>query len=95
MKRIIYFALILLLSNTISAQMKISGIIKDKETNLPLEFVTVSLLKEDSTIVEGVLSNEEGYFAFENIKKGANYILSTSYVGYEKANIVFRTSMKI
>lgn len=57
MKKIV--ALFLLLTTTIAfSQKTISGVIKDKETKLPVESVTISV--ENSNV--GTISNEEGKF---------------------------------
>lgn len=86
-KRIIILILILFLTNITSGQVKISGTIKDGMTNSPLEFISVSLLKEDSTFIKSTTSNNEGQFIFEKIKENNNYIISTSYIGYERTSI--------
>ena len=81
--------LFLFLSNVIVAQQEqskgsISAIIIDFESKKPLEFCTVSLLKsQDSTVVTGMLTNENGAFNFEQLKLGT-YFLKASFVGSEK-----------
>lgn len=58
----------------------ISGIVKDKSSNL--SYVNVVLKKEnDSTFVTGSVTNEEGRFLLTNIKPG-NYVLEFTFVGY-------------
>ncbi len=54
------------------------------DTNNPLSFVTVSLLKKsDSTLLKVAVSNESGTFYFDNIASG-NYLLKFTNVGYEQ-----------
>ncbi|MEI8054355.1 MAG: TonB-dependent receptor, partial [Bacteroidota bacterium] len=54
------------------------------DTNNPLSFVTVSLLKKsDSTLLKVAVSNESGTFYFENIAYG-NYLLKFTNVGHEQ-----------
>lgn len=58
----------------------ISGIVKDKSSNL--SYVNVVLKREiDSTFVTGSVTNEEGRFLLTNIKPG-NYVLEYSFIGY-------------
>lgn len=85
--RIIALILILLLVDITLAQVRVSGTIKDEETNLPLEFITVSLLQRDSIFIGGTISNNKGEFIIENIRENNDYIISTSYIGYEEKNI--------
>jgi outer membrane receptor protein involved in Fe transport len=64
---------------------KIKGIIVDGETNSPLEYASVAILKrKDSTIVNGVLTDYTGSFTFDNLTPGM-YILKFSFVGYKNA----------
>ena len=61
----------------------VSGIIIDGETNTPMEYVSVALLKKkDSTIVNGVLTNNKGSFKIEVTSPGM-YVLKYSFVGYK------------
>ncbi len=81
--------LLLLCTATIFAQAtkpqtKVTGLLVDG-TGKPLDFATVALLKAtDSTIVKGMLSNESGHYAFDNIKPGT-YLIKATNVGYDKA----------
>lgn len=62
----------------------ISGQLLD-ENGKPMDFATVSLLKaQDSTVVKGTLSNENGAYTFDHINSG-NYIIKATVVGYTKA----------
>ena len=84
----LYFPLIFLLSSvcSLAAQIKISGIITDSDTNNPIEYSNLALLRNDSTFVNRTLSDSIGFFVFDNIPHG-NYIISVSVVGYEKVYI--------
>jgi len=65
-----------------SKPVTISGLIKDKQTKLPLPFVNVVLMTEqDSVFVSGTVSNEEGRFTLSNIKPNS-YYLQISLIGY-------------
>ncbi len=51
----------------------------------PLEFANATLiLKNDTSIVQGVVTDAAGVFTFTQIKEG-NYIVSISFVGYQKS----------
>lgn len=59
------------------------GTVKDDATGAPLASATVALhVAEDSSLVTGALSREDGTFAIQNLPAGA-YYLQVSYVGYE------------
>ncbi len=65
-----------------SKSVTISGLIKDKGTNLPLSYVNIVLKTEsDSTFVTGTITNDEGRFSLSNIKPSAYYI-EISFIGY-------------
>lgn len=60
----------------------VSGIVKDQE-NVSVAYSNVLLLQaEDSTIISGTTTDENGQFNFEAISSG-NYILKTSFIGYK------------
>jgi outer membrane receptor protein involved in Fe transport len=55
----------------------------DSKSNAPLFYVNVGLLNQtDSTTVSVTTTDKDGIYKFQNIKSG-NYILKTSYIGYE------------
>jgi Outer membrane protein beta-barrel family/Carboxypeptidase regulatory-like domain len=60
----------------------VSGSIKD-EANNPIAYANILLLKaQDSTIVSGTTSNEEGQFRFNNVTTNT-YIIKASFITYE------------
>ena len=59
---------------------KITGNVIDVSQN-PIPMATIRLLQPDSSFVKGTVTDNNGIFDFENIKKG-NYILSVSCIGY-------------
>ncbi|AXT18645.1 TonB-dependent receptor [Flavobacteriaceae bacterium AU392] len=74
----LFFAAQVLWSQTSS----VSGLVKD-ETNSPIAYANILLLKaQDSTIVTGDSSDENGKFRFDNIELGS-YILKTSFIGFK------------
>ena len=67
----------------------ISGRILDKESLEGLPKATLQLLRistnrqrQDTTFVDGVVTDDEGRFAFKSVANG-QYLLKASYVGYE------------
>lgn len=61
----------------------LSGTVIDKESKTTLPYADVELLQiTDSSQVMGDVTNDEGHFLLENIKKG-EYLLRLSYMGYE------------
>ncbi|MBQ4224650.1 MAG: TonB-dependent receptor [Prevotella sp.] len=82
MKKLLAFlCLWMALAATTSAQQAITGRIVDKESKEGLFQATLQLLKKDSTFVNGVLSNDDGYFNMP-VEKPGNYILKITSVGY-------------
>ena len=63
----------------------ITGSVTDKQTTQSLPYCSVALFKsQDSTLVGGVLTNENGRSKFENIPFGRYYI-QAQYIGYVKS----------
>ena len=58
------FLMLMLLSVTLSAQVKITGKIETKTKN-PLEFAEIILISKDSVAVKSELTNEKGVFILE------------------------------
>lgn len=74
--------LLVLMALTAHAQDRlISGAITDRDTQDPIEQVTVQLLKMDSTYVSGSLTNEKGLFRITAPENG-KYLLKITSVGY-------------
>jgi outer membrane receptor protein involved in Fe transport len=74
------------IQTSIFAQSKavaLSGKIQEKSKKTALAYVNV-LLKtlKDSVFVAGTITNEEGLFVFSALKPG-NYVLETSFMGFE------------
>jgi len=65
----------------------IKGRIKDKNTGENVEYATIGLYNSnDSILVKGVTTNNEGIFQITNIQPG-NYYIEISFVGYKKTRI--------
>jgi len=62
----------------------VSGSLLD-EQGKPMMYATASLLNaQDSTIVKGAISNDQGVYTFDHIKQG-KYLIKATTVGYQKA----------
>ncbi|TNJ45258.1 TonB-dependent receptor [Tamlana fucoidanivorans] len=65
----------------------VSGNIIDDETNVPLEYATIALYSnKDKSLTTGVISQEDGRFNIDNIKRGS-YYLQLSFMGYDTKTI--------
>lgn len=81
-KLLFLLGLLITHQSVFAQQANIMGKVSDTVENIPLEFVNVSLLKQDSTFITGVASDEKGLFKIPNIPIG-DYLISTSYIGYK------------
>ncbi len=60
------------------------GQVMDRSSGNQVEFANVELLKAiDSTLVTGVITDAKGRFSIEKVKPG-NYLLRSSFIGFEK-----------
>ena len=67
---VLFFSFILCLSaKQLNAQsIVVKGVVVDKQSNLPIEFVSVALFKtKDSSVVAGSLTKKNGVFSIEKI----------------------------
>ncbi len=79
--RKIIFGFLMMISVAVSAE-TISGDVKDTKGE-PMPFVTISVLTQDSTLLTGAITDDDGKYALEvNVP---NYIIQASYVGYHTA----------
>lgn len=73
------------IAQSVAAQFTISGIVKDKNDNLPLPQVSIRLLSaKDSTFVTGISSKDNGTFSLK-VPKAGSYIAAFSFLGYRNA----------
>jgi len=61
----------------------IEGTVMDG-SNHPLSYVTISVLRPDSSLVTGAITDEQGHYAIL-VGKG-NYIVQASFIGYKNVN---------
>jgi outer membrane receptor protein involved in Fe transport len=82
MKKVLFLFVIVFISLQVIAASSINGKIVDDNTQLPLEFVNVALLKDGSqTPVAGVSTDLNGVFLISGIGNG-KYTLRFSFIGY-------------
>jgi outer membrane cobalamin receptor len=63
----------------------IKGIVMDKAMDTPVEYATVSVYNmNDSSLVDGTITNENGSFELSKLKPGKYYV-EISFIGYNKA----------
>ena len=82
MKRHLLFVLMLMIAMVAMAQRNVTGTVVEDETGDPLPQTTVKLLKTDSTLVKGSLTNLEGKFTLKAPSDG-NYIVQVTCVGFK------------
>jgi len=67
------------------SQSRLEGVVKE-ENGKPLAFATVLLLNaQDSTLLKGMVSQEDGKFHLDEVKAG-KYLVQANMVGYEKTH---------
>lgn len=84
MKKRLYLIMILIIATTSifgTNTSLLNGRIIDGNTKHALEYVTISTHRQDSTVVAGATSDENGNFSIDNIPLG-KYYLQTSFIGY-------------
>lgn len=82
MKRFLILAVVACLCAEVAAQRKVTGRVVETETQEVLSMTTVKLLKSDSTMVKGVVSDANGLFSIEAPANG-RYILQLTNVGFK------------
>lgn len=88
MKKIDSLFFLLLITGLLNAQgitQTLRGVIIDKETNHPIEGVTVGILK-DSLLINGSVSDEQGNYRLEKVQVGRVNLVA-SFIGYKKVYI--------
>ncbi len=82
MKRYLLLSFLCVATASTLAQNKVSGTIVESESGDPLAQATVKLLKTDSTMVSGVVSDYDGNFSITAPKAG-RYIVKVSSIGFK------------
>jgi len=91
MKNIVILFFLIVLSFTVNAQNavtgKITGKITDAATKLPVDYATISLLKQGTTTpINGVISDPKGGFTIDHIPNG-EYVINIDFIGYKRNTI--------
>ncbi len=95
MKKIVLFTVFISVSVLSFAFQTIKGKVVDATNQQALDFVNVSLIKDNSTEpAAGVVSNASGQFELPNVPVG-KYILKVSFVGYNTIQIPLRVDNKM
>ena len=85
--RKIIFGLFLLLTVSVSAE-TIKGTVTDTKGE-PMPFVTVSVLTQDSALITGAITDEQGKYSIESPslegRVGERFLIQASYIGYHTA----------
>ena len=90
--KLVFFTLFI--STFVFSQKSIQSTVFDIKNGLALEMATVRLLHvKDSSLVQGVQTNNQGWFQLTKVKPG-NYILKISSVGYREHNQLVKMDSK-
>ena len=82
MKRIFTLTLLSLLVTTVMAQLHVSGYVVEAQTGEPMLQTTVRLLKKDSTVAAGAVTDLKGHFRLKAPRAG-RYTMQVTSVGYK------------
>ena len=82
MKRTLFLLVLMMTAVVMMAQRTISGKVIEKDSKEPAMQTTVRLLKKDSTLVTGTLTDVNGNFHV-NAPAAGNYIVQVTYVGFK------------
>ena len=91
MKRIFIFSVALMCAIVSFAQTNIAGKVQDTQSN-PIAYATVSLLRSDSSLVTGAITDDAGAFALS--APSGKYLLQVSFIGYQTVCQSVRTGSK-
>ena len=91
MKRIFIFCVALLCAMVTFAQSNLAGKVQDTQS-APIAYATVSLLRADSTLVTGTITDDAGVFALS--APSGKYLLQVSYIGYRTVCQTVKTGDK-
>ena len=79
----LFITLLLTVRLYAQAQYSLTGIVKDAKDNSPIPYATIALLRSDSSVVTGAVTDDNGKFVMDKITK-SDYLLHVSFLGYEK-----------
>ncbi|MCK8522216.1 carboxypeptidase regulatory-like domain-containing protein [Aquimarina sp. D1M17] len=85
MKQILTLVAIFIFSIITNAQETtgiLQGTLKDQQTN-PVPFANITLTDSETNFTYGAISQENGFYRFNNIPPGNNYKINISFLGYK------------
>ena len=82
MKRLLLIPL-LLAAMAVPAETTLTGAVKERGSNNTIPYATVSLLKNDSSLVTGAITDENGNYSLSAAE--GSYTLQVSYIGFKTA----------
>ncbi|MCQ2331853.1 MAG: TonB-dependent receptor [Paludibacteraceae bacterium] len=83
MKKICVFLSLVFVCRIASAY-DLKGVVRDTAGN-GVAFATVSLMRADSSLVSGAITDDDGSWSLTSVDKG-RYIVSASFMGYERSD---------
>lgn len=90
MKKLLLLCLFGLFTMTMNAQeFTVKGLVRDTENDQPVVSANVSLLKMDSSLIGGMVTDDKGRFLLQQIAPG-DYRLSVTFVGYKTSMVVLK-----
>lgn len=82
MKKSILFVTMLLFAVSVSAETVKGSVINERGEAMP--FVTISVLAQDSSLITGTITDDDGTYEISNLQSQiSNCILQASYIGYQ------------
>lgn len=83
MKPLLLIVIILIQTTLVAQNCKLFGTVVDASSNTPMPYANVVMSpSNDSTAVKGVLTDDKGFFLFEDLDRG-HYKLKISFIGYQ------------
>lgn len=83
MNRLLSLIFLTLFTGTAFSQTGVKGKLIDQSENNPLEYASVAIYQvKDSSLVAGVVTDQNGKFTLDNLKSGDYYLLA-QFLGYE------------
>lgn len=83
MKPLLLIVIILIQTTLVAQNCKLFGMVVDAGSNTPMPYANVVMIPfNDSTAMRGVLTDDKGFFLFEDLDRG-HYKLKISFIGYQ------------
>jgi hypothetical protein len=83
MKKLLIIAMVCLAATSLAAENLSGSVINQKGE--PMPFVTISVLAQDSSLITGTITDEDGKYELQTTNDKRSVIIQASYVGYETA----------